>query len=146
MLNWYGVYSGKVHVNSRLTLLRLFPFHKPDVLNFPGNIWRGFHIVVKNLVCFNCWPFPYSFPCGGPHLNFQWLAELLTSWSIILQELTVAYTFWSSDMNLLVCSSVIIIFFTNLLTSNRSLLFLAIFMFSQKINFIFTGHKLLFPF
>jgi hypothetical protein len=27
MSNWYGVYSGKGHVNSMLILLRLFPFH-----------------------------------------------------------------------------------------------------------------------
>ena len=77
MLNWYGVYSGKVHVNSRLTLLRLFIFHKPDVLNFLRNMWRGFHIVGKNLVCFNCWAFPHSFFCEELHLNCQWLAELL---------------------------------------------------------------------
>ena len=94
MLNWYGVYSGKVHVNSRLTLLRLLPFHKPHVLNFPRNIWRGFQIVGKNLVCFNCLPFPDSFPCESRHLYFQWLADLLTSWSILLQELTVAYLLW----------------------------------------------------
>jgi hypothetical protein len=82
------------HVKSRLTLLRLFPFHKPHVLNFPSNIWRGFHIVGKNLVCLNCLPFPDSFPCEGLHLNFPWLAELLTLWSFLLQELTVAYLLW----------------------------------------------------
>ena len=91
MSNWYGEYSGKVHVNSRLTLVRLLPFHKPRVLNFPRNIWRGFRIVGNNFVCFKCWPFPDSFHCDGLHLNFQWLAELLTSWNILLQELTVAY-------------------------------------------------------
>jgi len=161
MLNCYGVYSGTGHVNSRFTLLRLFPYHKPNVLNFSRNVGRGFHIVGKNLVCFNCWPLLDSFPCEGLHLNFQWLAELLTSWTILLQELTVAYllwfyifcrnqrlintiyTFWSSDMNLLVCSSVIIFFYTSLLTSDISLLYLKVFMFSQKANFICTGHKLL---
>ena len=91
MSNWYGLYSGKRHANSGFTLLRLFPFHKPNVLNFSRNIWRGFHNVRKNLVCLNCWSFPDSFPCEDLHLNFQWLAELLTSWSILLQELTVAY-------------------------------------------------------
>ena len=94
MLNWCGVYSGTGHVNSRFTCLRLFPYYKPNVLNFSGNIGIGFHIVGKNLVCFNCWPFPDSFPCEGPHLNFQWLAELLTSWTILLQELTVVYLLW----------------------------------------------------
>jgi hypothetical protein len=94
MSNWYGVYFGKGLVNSRLILLRLFPFHRPNVLHFSGNIWRGFHIAGKNLVCFNCWHFPDSFPCEGPNLNFQWLAELLTSWSILLQERTVAYLLW----------------------------------------------------
>lgn len=94
MSNWCGVYAGKGHVNSRLTLLRLFPFHKLHVLNFPRNIWRGFHLVGKNLVCFNCLPFPDSFPCESLRLNFQWLTELLTSWSILLQVLTVAYLQW----------------------------------------------------
>ena len=138
---------------------------------FPETSEEVFTLWEKNLVCFNCWPFPDSFPCEGLHLNFQWLADLLTSWSILLLELTVAYILWfytfcrirglltlfmHSDHQTWTYSCVVLSWFTitititiflyNLLTSNRSLLFLALFMFSQTIKFIYRGHKLLRPF
>ena len=163
MSNWYGIYSGKGHVKSRLTLLRLFPFHKPDVLNFSSNIWRGFHMVGKNLVCFNCLPFPDSFPCEGLHLNFQWLVELLTLLSFLLQELTVAYLLWFYIFCRIRGLLTVFIHFdhqtwTYLCVVLSSFSFIPtsllvkisafphnIYVFTE-INFIYTGHKLVCPF